>query len=204
MKRITVLALMLVLIQGLTAHAQDNRKNRNKDSVKPGSQAGQAEPARQVAPARKAAPVRKAAPARKNAVARRPVVINISRPSAGRNNQAVRPVHQPVNTQPRRNTVQPPVQKPVQKGRNIQQPKAVSAGQAQVAKVVHHQVYTQGYVRKKLLKIGVKTEPRLFPRTAPIRSSAIPGPAPKASPSRGRWFPPGSSTAPWCANRWRS
>jgi len=97
MKRTTSFLLILVLSNALTAYAQDDRK----DKVKPVQPVRQAVPPRKAPPAKKpglirgAAPARPAQPVRPAAPARPSVVINLNRPSAGRNNRAFQPVPQP-------------------------------------------------------------------------------------------------------------
>ena len=133
------------------------------------------------------------APARTSsfqAPARQPVIINMSRPSSGGHNRNF-PAQQ--NTQPAANRPQPsygrlnwtgPAANRTQQRAQAQgvspafqstrmkttlsdvRPYATPGQQAAVA--VHHHPYTQGYVRKKLQKLGVTQEPALITDRAQI------------------------------------
>lgn len=165
MKRMIGLFSIFVLFQSWTAFGQENRLNHPKDAVKPN------------------ASVRRAASPARMTTARQPVIININRPSVGRNNQAFHPVQQSVVRQPSYGRVQwqanPQVRPPaVRQPARVVQPTIQFKGQLntnhvsepafKAANVVHHHPYEQGYVRKKLQKIGVKAEPRYITDRAEI------------------------------------
>jgi hypothetical protein len=189
MRRTIVFFLMFVLFQGALALGQENQVNHPKEAAKPvglGHRSVVTAPKTQVqkpaAPARNTQVQRPAAVVR-NAPARQPVVINISRPSAGRNNQAFHPVQQPVvrqpsygkvqwqaKPQPRTQAAQQPVRaaQPTQQYRNQVNAGHVADPKFKAANAVHHHPYAQGYVRKKLQKIGVKVAPSYITDRAEI------------------------------------
>jgi hypothetical protein len=185
----TVFFLMVVLFQGVLALGQENQVNHLKAGTKPEGLAHHA-----VLPARNSQTQKPSVSARnvqvqksvavvRNAPARQPVVININRPSIGRNNQAFHPVqqtvvHQPsygkvqwqAKPQPRTQAVQQPARaaQPTQQSRNLLNVGHVSEPTVKAANVVHHHPYAQGYVRKKLQKIGVKVAPSYITDRAEI------------------------------------
>lgn len=114
-----------------------------------------------------------------SAPARQPVIINMSHPSSGghnRNFPAQQPAAQPAarvqpsygrlqwsapnNARPQPNPRAQSYSVPLQTVRPNAQAYAAPGQRAAVA--VHHHPYTQGYVRKKLQKIGVTQEPSLI------------------------------------------
>ena len=111
---------------------------------------------RSTAPPRHVPKVRVSRPA----PARQPVVIRMNSSSKRSNVQTgQKPSYGQTqwnrSAQPR----QQAVQKTVQKAPAVRQPSTAQAPGVRSATVVHHHTYTQGYVRTKLSKIGVKTEP---------------------------------------------
>ena len=180
MKRTTAFLLAMVLLNALTVYAQDDRRGQGKEKVKPDQPVRQAVTAKKPAPIRRAAPARQAQPVRPPAPARAPVVINLNRPSAGRNNRSFQPVAQPaarppqpVSPRPQANPRVPPQkgQPPARQAQPLQpariQPHA-AAPPGRAANVVHHQPYQPGYVRKKLQALGVKASPRVITDRAEI------------------------------------
>jgi hypothetical protein len=169
-----VFLLLLVLSQSWLAIAQENRAARPKDTNSPVGRA--------LSNVRNAV-ARKPVAAIQNAPARQPVVINLNRPSAGRNNQAFHPVQQKVTRPPSYGQVQWQA-KPQTRPQAVQQPVRMNQGTVQLrqrpaanqvaepafkaANVIHHHPYEQGYVRKKLQTIGVKTAPRYITDRAEI------------------------------------
>lgn len=61
--------------------------------------------------------------------------------------------------------------KPAQRAQPVQQPAKQNAPGTRAAVAVHHHPYTQGYVRKRLSKIGVKTEPSYITDRSEIMST---------------------------------
>ncbi len=182
MKSFTALFLLLAFLPALSIQAEEERGNR----VERESEAA--------APSRPPVQVNRPAPA--PAPARQPVVINMSSPSSGghnRNFPSQQPVvQQPANRQPSYGQIHWPANNPTQ-----QRAPMPSRGQAvlsngnsnpiqanrlnprpsarmfatpghSAANVVHHHAYTQGYVRKKLQKIGVTAEPSYITNRAEI------------------------------------
>ena len=177
MRRGIVFFLMFVLFQGSLALGQENQVSHPKEAAKPVGLGH-----RSAVPAPKTQ-VQKPSAVVRNAPARQPVVINISRPSVGRNNQAFHPVQQPVVRQPSYGKVQWQA-KPQPRSQAVQQParlaqptqqyrNQLNAGHAtdpafKAANAAHHHPYAQGYVRKKLQKIGVKVAPSYITDRAEI------------------------------------
>ncbi len=163
MKRLSLLFMILALILPITTKAQDrNGKEGN-------GKGSYSQPVRQAS--RPAAHV-----------ARQPVVINMSRPSSGGHNsnypaqqaapqQRQKPSYGQMNwSQPARQT-QPQVRANVSFGQPAVQRysvKSYASPGMKAANAVHHHPYTQGYVRKKLQKIGVTVEPSYITDRAEI------------------------------------
>jgi hypothetical protein len=142
MKRITVLLWMSVFLTGAAAYAAD-------DHDKGGSGGGEsfhASTARPPARARVSRP----------AQARQPVVIHMNHSNNGGQYQ---PGRQPSYGQTQWTRTTQTRQKSAQPSSLFRQPAAVHVPGVRSATAVHHHAYTQGYVRKRLSKIGVKSEP---------------------------------------------
>ncbi|HXL73185.1 MAG TPA: hypothetical protein VN963_06120 [bacterium] len=130
-----------------------------------------------------AAPAGRSVTSRPASVSRAPVVINMSHGSSGGQNRNY-PSQQPggsssARTQPSygqlhwnnqgtgQRTTRPILQTNVQQGvvgQGFQRPRTQNYSQPGVraAVSIHHHPYTQGYVRKKLQKMGVSAEPNLI------------------------------------------
>ena len=214
MNRNTVLLVALFLIPALSAWADNNRDGgrENNNNAKSG----------------------RATAAARAPQARQPVVINMSHGSSGGHNrnfpaqQPSRPAaqpqvsHQPSYgqlhwTAPSQNRTQPqpwtPAANNVRRGVPGVNPrptlKAYSGTGVRAAVAVHHHAYTQGYVRKKLQKIGVTSEPNLITDRAEIihtdrlhSTIGYPKFGPATLPYPPRLFLPGISTTRSCANKW--
>jgi hypothetical protein len=158
MKRITTLLIIALFLPAMAVLADNNRQDRDKSRPESGGKTVSRAPARA------------------------PVVINMTHPSSGghnRNFPSQQPAAKPaVNANPsygRLNWTSPAPSKtgtrPNQGTRPGQSPvvtttrpnaRVYSSPGLKAAVVVHHHPYTQGYVRKKLQKIGVSREPSLI------------------------------------------
>ncbi len=159
MKKTTAFLLTAFCFWGAFVQAQEDRvKGKDKPGRKPAS-----------APAVRTAP---RAGTNRPVRVRQPVTIKMSRPSPNAQNH---PSQQPSygRIQPNRRAQQPPaaVQAPAFQTQALRRQGNVPTPKARSAKAVHHHVYTQGYVRKKLSKIGVKTEPLYITDRSEIVSS---------------------------------
>jgi len=136
MNRISSLLLILVSLISAAVYAEDNHNNGGGNRGGGGSSAHMS-----------SAPMR-------SAPARQPMVIHMNR-------------SRPVGQQPSYGNVQwnhtaqtrTRSAVPAQRVQATRQLNAKPVAGVRVANVVHHHAYTQGYVRKSLSKIGVKTEP---------------------------------------------
>ena len=160
MRSTIVLFLMPVLLLGSIVCAADDK---DKKEERPGRKTVQTAP-----PGRPMSRPRASRPAR----VRQPVVIQMNRPGNGSVNH---PAQQPSYGQVQRRQTARPQQdsapSPAFNRQAVRKQGAVPAPAARSAVAVHHHVYTQGYVRKKLVKIGVKTEPRFITDRSEIVSS---------------------------------
>jgi hypothetical protein len=136
MKRTIVLALALLLFPALRVLADHDGNGKSSNGARSGGGFGGGH------------------------ASRRPVVINMSRPSSGGHNRNYpSPQNHPAaNFQPSYGRVQWNAPK------NNSRPdvKAYAAPGLRASISVHHHPYSQGYVRKKLQKIGVKNEPNFI------------------------------------------
>jgi hypothetical protein len=142
MKRITVLLCTLVFLAGAAAYAAD-------DHDKGGGGGGESFHA---STARPTVRVRTSRPAQ----ARQPVVIHMNHSG---NSGQYQPGRQPSYGQTQWTHTTQARQKTAQPSSLFRQPAAARVPGVRSATAVHHHTYTQGYVRKKLSKIGVKSEP---------------------------------------------
>lgn len=172
MKKLTILLLMLFFLPGLNAWSEGRGEG--------GSEGSPAQAAVGRSAASRPAPVMShSAP-----VAHAPVVINMNHGSSGGHNrnfpvqQQSGPVARPANNQPsygqlhwnKQAASRPQLQTNAMAGQSFQRPNVqnfVRPG-IRAAVAVHHHAYTQGYVRKKLQKLGVTAEPNLITDRAEI------------------------------------
>jgi len=150
MKRMTALLLMSVFFIGVAVYAaNDNLRGGGE-----GSRGGGGGAIRPASPARQSSPMRMSQPRQ----ARQPMVIRMNHSG---NSGGLRP-QQPTYGKIQWNRTAPTRQKaaaPVQRVQATRQLSATHVAGVRAANVVHHHAYAQGYVRQKLSKIGVKTEP---------------------------------------------
>ncbi len=182
MKRFAALLVAVFLVPVLPALADNPRDGKN-DNSRPSRGSNPASPARPALAARPA-----------SAPAGQPVVINMSRPTSGGHNRnfpsqqqqpaaqsapRMQPSYGRLNwTAPAVPQPQPRVQpqtsfaNPARPSYTIQarpnNPQAYAAPGQKAAVAVHHHPYTTGYVRKKLQKVGVNSEPALITNRAEI------------------------------------
>ncbi len=176
MKRITALFLLPAFFLSLAVNAAEDRgKNDKNEKKREGGGVQSKATARQPVAARTARPLSTRAARSGTArppATRQPMVIRMNRPT---NSSQVQPVQQPsygqtqwnrsTQTRPKASSAPAPGNQPTR------QLPAVKVPGARMANVVHHHPYTQGYVRKKLIKIGVKTEPSRITNRSEIVST---------------------------------
>lgn len=148
MKRMTAWFLMMGFLVGAGLYAAEDRggggNERNEGSG--GASNRSSAPARQ--------PMRASRPAQ----ARQPVVIHMNHSAGGSHYQ---PAKKPSygQTQWNRTSQTRAAVKPAPRVQATRQLKTAPAKGVRLANAVHHQTYSQGYVRKQLSNIGVKKEP---------------------------------------------
>ena len=143
MKRMTAFGLMSVFILGVSVcAAEDHGGGDNR-----GGGSGQsAEPSHSSAMPRASRPAR----------VRQPMVIHMNHSSGASN---YHPGYQPSYGQSQWNRAATTHTLPAQRVQATRQITTPRTAGTRMANVVHHHAYTQGYVRQKLAKIGVKSEP---------------------------------------------
>jgi hypothetical protein len=140
MKRITFLSLMLVLAVGVAVCAAEEHGGGG------GSRGGGGGTARQSAPMRRSAAVRQ------------PMVIRMNHSNNNGGLRAQKPSYGQIQWN-RAKTTGPKAVVPAQRVQATRQLGVTHTAGVRSANVSHHHAYTQGYVRQKLSKIGVKSEP---------------------------------------------
>jgi hypothetical protein len=161
MKRLMLLTLILAFSMGVAVYAANDRGGGGgsfKDSNAAGSRGG-------------GGMARSGGTVRSQARFSQPVRIqmNHTSPSTGYHQ-----AYQPSYGQVQRTRTAPVVQHTFQKAAPVQAVRQANTAHAPVVReavAVRHHAYTQGYVRQKLSKIGVKTEPRYITDRSEIVST---------------------------------